>query len=107
MYSSLVFSVFCFVSFAAASKPYKRQLPASPNNMTTIKSPNGAEIRYKQPGKDGVCETTPGVNSYSGYISLNATTNSKRPPLAFRAETCLYESLERLRQTAAQSICNI
>ena len=43
--------------------------------MTTITSPNGATIRYKQPGKDGVCETTPGVNSYSGYVSLNATTN--------------------------------
>ncbi|KAF1935417.1 peptidase S10, serine carboxypeptidase [Clathrospora elynae] len=35
----------------------------------------GAEIRYKQPGKAGVCETTPGVDDYAGYISLNPTTN--------------------------------
>lgn len=55
--------------------PAKRQLPAEPTGVTTIRSPGGAEIRYKEPGKDGVCETTPGVNSYSGYISLNATTN--------------------------------
>ena len=27
-------------------------------------------IRYKEPGKAGICETTPGVNSYSGYIDL-------------------------------------
>jgi hypothetical protein len=27
-------------------------------------------IRYKEPGKAGTCETTPGVNSYSGYIDL-------------------------------------
>jgi hypothetical protein len=53
----------------------KRQVPAEPIGVTTITAPNGASIRYKQPGKDGVCETTPGVNSYSGYVSLNATTN--------------------------------
>ena len=55
-------------------------LPPTYSNMfisgvKTIKSPRGTEIRYKEPGKDGVCETTPGVNSYSGYISLNETTN--------------------------------
>ncbi|KAL9612379.1 MAG: hypothetical protein Q9167_003019 [Letrouitia subvulpina] len=47
-----------------------RQLPAEPTGVTTISSPGGAQIRYKQPGKDGVCETTPGVNSYSGYVDL-------------------------------------
>lgn len=47
-----------------------RQIPASPDNVTTILSPTGATIRYKEPGRDGVCETTPGVNSYSGYIDL-------------------------------------
>lgn len=52
-----------------------RQAPAQPSNVTTITSPGGATIRYKQPGQDGVCETTPGVNSYSGYVSLNETTN--------------------------------
>jgi carboxypeptidase C (cathepsin A) len=48
----------------------KRQIPAEPEGVTTIKSPSGAQIRYKQPGKEGFCETTPGVNSYSGYVDL-------------------------------------
>ena len=47
-----------------------RQLPADPVGVTTISSPSGAQIRYKQPGLEGVCETTPGVNSYSGYVDL-------------------------------------
>ena len=47
-----------------------RQLPAEPKGVTTITSPSGTKIRYKQPGKAGICETTPGVNSYSGYIDL-------------------------------------
>ncbi|KAL8760184.1 MAG: hypothetical protein Q9199_000206 [Rusavskia elegans] len=47
-----------------------RQLPAEPVGVTTITSPTGVTIRYKQPGLEGVCETTPGVNSYSGYVDL-------------------------------------
>ncbi|KAL9603027.1 MAG: hypothetical protein Q9219_001391 [cf. Caloplaca sp. 3 TL-2023] len=47
-----------------------RQLPADPVGVTTITSPSGVQIRYKQPGLEGVCETTPGVNSYSGYVDL-------------------------------------
>jgi hypothetical protein len=40
-----------------------RQLPAEAENVTTITSPTGVTIRYKEPGNSGVCETTPGVNS--------------------------------------------
>lgn len=47
-----------------------RQLPDPATNVTTIQSPNGITIRYKEPGLSGVCETTPGVNSYSGYVDL-------------------------------------
>lgn len=47
-----------------------RQLPASVQGLTTITSPSGVTIRYKEPGKAGICETTPGVNSYTGYIDL-------------------------------------
>lgn len=50
--------------------------PAAVQNYTTIKSPTGVTIRYKEPGKAGVCETTPGVNSYSGYIELSPTMHS-------------------------------
>lgn len=47
-----------------------RQLPAAAEAVSTIYSPSGAKIRYKEPGKSGVCETTEGVNSYSGYVDL-------------------------------------
>jgi len=47
-----------------------RQLPAEPTGVQTIISPIGANITYKEPGKAGVCETTPGVNSYAGFINL-------------------------------------
>jgi hypothetical protein len=54
-----------------APAPLKpRQLPKEPKGVKTIHSPSGATVRYKEPGKDGVCETTKGVNSYSGYIDL-------------------------------------
>ncbi|MCJ1426652.1 hypothetical protein MMC29_004555 [Sticta canariensis] len=47
-----------------------RQLPAPVQGLKTITSPSGVTIRYKEPGKAGICETTPGVNSYTGYIDL-------------------------------------
>ncbi|KAI1332698.1 Alpha/Beta hydrolase protein [Xylariaceae sp. FL0255] len=53
----------------------KKQVPAEPTGVKTIKSPGGVTIRYKEPGKAGVCETTPGVNSYSGYVDLNEDTH--------------------------------
>ncbi|RDL37824.1 Carboxypeptidase [Venustampulla echinocandica] len=49
--------------------------PAEPTDVKTITSPGGVSIRYKEPGKAGVCETTPGVNSYSGYVDLNDATH--------------------------------
>ncbi|KAI0431214.1 Alpha/Beta hydrolase protein [Xylaria sp. FL1042] len=53
----------------------RRQVPAEPTGVKTIKSPGGVTVRYKEPGKSGVCETTPGVNSYSGYVDLDANTH--------------------------------
>jgi carboxypeptidase C (cathepsin A) len=53
----------------------KKQLPADPTDVTTLTSPNNFTIRYKEPGKSGVCETTPDVNSYSGYVDLDAETH--------------------------------
>ena len=65
---------------ASSLPPYieellKRQVPAEPTGVKTIKSPGGVTIRYKEPGKSGVCETTPGGNSYSGYVDLDAETH--------------------------------
>jgi len=34
----------------------KRQLPANATDVKTITSPTGVKIRYKEPGKEGVCE---------------------------------------------------
>lgn len=53
------------------SPVHARQLPANATGVQTITTPQNVTIRYKEPGKEGVCETTPGVNSYSGYIDLD------------------------------------
>lgn len=62
---------------AVSRKPTleERQIPKDPTGVMTITSPQGASIRFKQPGKAGICETTPGVDDYAGYISLNEKTN--------------------------------
>lgn len=50
---------------------YKRQyFPANATDVRTFTTPTNVTIRYKMPGEAGVCETTPGVNSYAGYIDL-------------------------------------
>lgn len=52
-------------------KSFKRsqpELPKEPTGVKTISTANNVTIRYKEPGKEGVCETTPGVKSYSGYV---------------------------------------
>lgn len=43
--------------------------PVDPTGVQEINSTNGARIRYKQPGKQGLCQST--VDDYAGYISLN------------------------------------
>ncbi|KAF9731989.1 hypothetical protein PMIN06_000225 [Paraphaeosphaeria minitans] len=65
-------------TLGAARKPTleERGIPVDPSGVRTITSPQGAQIRFKQPGKDGgICETTPGVDDYAGYISLDEKTN--------------------------------
>ena len=44
--------------------------PKKASGLKSFTTPTGVKIRYKEPGKAGVCETTPGVDSYSGYIDL-------------------------------------
>jgi hypothetical protein len=65
------------ISLCGARKPTieERQIPADATGVKTITSPQGATIRFKQPGKAGICETKEGVDDYAGYISLNPTTN--------------------------------
>ncbi|KXH49692.1 serine carboxypeptidase [Colletotrichum nymphaeae SA-01] len=71
MLQSLLVSLFAVAAVPAiAGVLPPRQAPGAAEGVTTITSPGGSQIRYKQPGKDGICETTPGVNSYSGYIDI-------------------------------------
>ncbi|KAH5536671.1 carboxypeptidase [Parastagonospora nodorum] len=64
-------------SLCSARKPTlaERGVPVNATGVKTITSPQGASISFKQPGKEGVCETTEGVDDYAGYISLDKTTN--------------------------------
>ncbi|CZT08422.1 hypothetical protein WAI453_007252 [Rhynchosporium graminicola] len=55
---------------------FPRQLPANATGLKSITTPQNITIRYKEPGKEGVCETTPGVNSYSGYIDLDENSHT-------------------------------
>ncbi len=50
---------------------HARSLPQAATSVKTITTPQNVTIRYKNPGVAGVCETTPGVKSYSGYIDLD------------------------------------
>ncbi|RMZ83362.1 hypothetical protein DV737_g1652, partial [Chaetothyriales sp. CBS 132003] len=50
-----------------------RQLPAEPTGVKTIISPSGVNITYKEPG---ICETTPGVKSYTGFVNLAPDVHS-------------------------------
>ncbi|KAI0843260.1 serine carboxypeptidase [Hypoxylon sp. FL0890] len=45
------------------------QFPPTPKNVTVLESKfgDGVTISYKEPG---ICETTPGVKSYAGYVHL-------------------------------------
>ena len=74
---SLALSVLSHViSTGAAPNFERRQIPANATGVTTIQSPTGVQIRYKEPGKEGICETTPGVGSYAGYVDLSPTSHT-------------------------------
>ncbi|KKZ61151.1 carboxypeptidase S1 like B [[Emmonsia] crescens] len=53
----------------AAGLPVLAQFPPKPEGVKVLESKfgDGAKITYKEPG---LCETTPGVKSYAGYVHL-------------------------------------
>ncbi|KAL2833105.1 Alpha/Beta hydrolase protein [Aspergillus pseudoustus] len=57
------------VSAGLASLAASQYFPPSPDGVKVIHSKHqeGVTISYKEPG---ICETTPGVKSYSGYVHL-------------------------------------
>lgn len=66
----LIAALLPIINGATLPEDLRRQIPANPTGVKTIHTPSNVTLRYKEPGKDGVCETTPGVNSYSGYIDI-------------------------------------
>lgn len=77
-FTALAVGFLSFIPTAVNAVPSlePRQIPANATDVTTIKSPTGVTIRYKEPGKAGVCETTPGVGSYAGYVDLSPTSHT-------------------------------
>ena len=76
-FAPLALSIFSpAVVVNALPKLGSRQIPANASGVNTITSPTGVQIRYKEPGEAGVCETTPGVKSYSGYVDLSPTSHT-------------------------------
>lgn len=73
MYLLLCLSLLFYAVTAFNHLPRGR--PANATDVKVITSPGGATIRYKQPGGSGMCETTPGVNEYSGYVDLDNATH--------------------------------
>ena len=58
-----------FTSLTCLLAAVTAQFPPTPEGVTVLKSKfhEGVTISYKEPG---ICETTPGVRSYSGYVHL-------------------------------------
>ena len=74
--SLLLISPLSLASLGSKFHGHKKNLmkrvyyPKPATDVKTFTTPTGVKIRYKEPGKKGVCETTEGVDSYSGYIDL-------------------------------------
>jgi hypothetical protein len=70
--SLLALSSFLVGADAVSKKQWSKRgdylyLPKEVNDYKIATAPNNVTIRYKNPG---ICETTPGVDSYSGYVDL-------------------------------------
>jgi hypothetical protein len=60
----MIFTAIAFTYLAAIALA---QLPAEVTDLTTIAGENGTSLRYKI---NNLCETTPGVKSFSGFIDI-------------------------------------
>jgi Serine carboxypeptidase len=52
---------------AATATIIHAQLPAEVTDLKTVTGPDGRTLRFREPG---LCETTEGVKSYSGFIDI-------------------------------------
>lgn len=55
------------LTILAAATAAVAQFPANVTDLQTIELEDGRAVRYKEPR---LCETTEGVNSYSGFVDL-------------------------------------
>lgn len=55
--------------FAAISSVAQSQFVPAPTDLTSTTGYYDLNVRWKQV-PDGICETTPGVKSYSGYVDI-------------------------------------
>ncbi|KAL2363889.1 hypothetical protein RJZ56_003175 [Blastomyces dermatitidis] len=62
------FPIAVFAAVAALVRPVLSQyFPPPPKDVRTVPLSNGVSISYKQ---TSICETTPGVRAYAGYVHL-------------------------------------
>jgi hypothetical protein len=65
--SSLVLQVHAVSKKQWSKRSDHLYLPKAVSDYKNATAPNNVTIRYKNAG---ICETTPGVDSYSGYVDL-------------------------------------
>ncbi|PVH91350.1 alpha/beta-hydrolase [Periconia macrospinosa] len=70
--TALAVSSYLLPASAVSKKQWSKRtdhfyLPKQTTDFKHATAPNNVTIRYKNPG---ICETTPGVDSYSGYVDL-------------------------------------
>lgn len=53
-----------------------RQACTEASDVQTIVSPSGVNITYKEPDTEGICETTEGVRSFTGFVNLAEDVHS-------------------------------
>lgn len=63
----MAYTIWKSLTILAGASTILAQLPAEAVNVRTVTGGNGMTLRYKEPG---LCESTDGVRSYSGFIDV-------------------------------------
>ncbi|KAL9114089.1 MAG: hypothetical protein Q9227_001861 [Pyrenula ochraceoflavens] len=93
----ILWPLFVAANFVLFPSVIHAQFPPKPEGLKVVQSKfhEGVTISYKEPGP--ICETTPGVKSYSGYVSLppgqlDEPTESQKYPINTRVYYCREEA---------------
>jgi hypothetical protein len=60
----------CLTSLAENHKTWSLETDPTPEGFKIIRSMTGIQVRYKEHENNSICETTPGVRSFAGFIDL-------------------------------------